>query len=51
MNPLNVVWVEPICEDFWCFVETFGTDIAGVVVAGDGASDCEQCELRGSCHV
>ena len=33
MNLANVVWVEPICKNFWCFVETIGTDIAGVVVA------------------
>ena len=30
---MNVGLVEPICENFWCFVETIGTDIAGVVVA------------------
>ena len=27
LSRLNVVWVEPICENVWC-----GTDIAGVIV-------------------
>ena len=33
VNPVNVVLVEPSCEDFGSSVETFGTDIAGAVVA------------------
>ena len=33
VNPVNVVLVELICEDFGCLVKTIGTDIAGVVVA------------------
>ena len=40
VNPVNVVLMEPICEDFRCFVETIGTDIAGVVVAVG-----EECNL------
>ena len=33
VNPVNVVLVELARENFGCFVETMGTDIAGVVVA------------------
>ena len=40
VNPVNVVLVELICEDFGCFVETIGTDIAGVVVAV--SKECNQ---------
>ena len=40
VNLVNVVLVEPISENFWCFVETIGTDIAVVVVAVG-----EECNL------
>ena len=40
VNPVNVVLVEPMCEDFGCSVGTLGTDIAGVVVAVG-----EECNL------
>ena len=32
VNPVNIVLMEPSCEDFGCSVETFGTDIAGAVI-------------------